>query len=279
MQAQDILNNLNIIAEKLFKSVETQVFKTLDEIVIIGEDILKVEPLKNIFFENKLNGLVIIANSLILLFFVYHILTNLISMYNGNKVPNMYSFLIRIVFVIILVNSSYYICEQILHIFELFTNSVDIFAREIAGKSVDFQSLKEVIISINDFMKSDLLSLDGIIKGMISFGAVSLLINFSIRYVTIIFLIIISPFALVSLASDLSIEFFKTWIKLIVTNLLVQIVVKLFIIIPLMYKHTNNIMYKIILVGTIYLIYRINTFTKEIFLKFSAQTKSFDIFN
>ena len=209
MQVQDILNNLNIIAEKLFKSVENQVFKTLDEIVLVGPDILKQEPLKNIFFENKLNGLVVIANSLILLFFIYYVLSNLLSMYNGNKVQNMYSFIIRIIFVAILVNSSYYICEQILNIFELFTNSIDQFAKSISGKVVNFENLKEIIVSINDFMNSDLLSLDGIIKGIISFGAVSVLINFSIRYVTIIFLIIISPFALVSIASELSIEFFN----------------------------------------------------------------------
>lgn len=279
MQAQDILNNLNIIAEKLFKSVETQVFKTLDDIVIIGTDILKMESLKNIFFENKVNGLIIIANSLILFFFIYYVLSNLIIMYNGNKVSNMYSFVIRIIFVTILVNSSYYICEQVLNILELFTNSIDIFAKDLAGQSVSFVNLKETIISINDFMKSDVLSLDGIIKGMISFGAISVLINFSIRYVTVIFLVIISPFALVSLASDLSVEFFKTWIKLFFTNLLVQIVVKLFILIPLMYKHTNSVMYKIILVGTIYLIYKINNFSKEIFIKFSSQIKSFDIFS
>lgn len=279
MQAQDILNNLNIIAEKLFKSVETQVFKTLDDIVIIGTDILKTEPLKNIFFESKVNELIIIANSLILFFFIYYVLSNLIIMYNGNKVSNMYSFVIRIIFVTILVNSSYYICEQVLNILELFTNSIDIFAKDLAGQSVSFVNLKETIISINDFMKSDVLSLDGIIKGMISFGAISVLINFSIRYVTVIFLVIISPFALVSLASDLSVEFFKTWIKLFITNLLVQIVVKLFILIPLMYKHTNSVMYKIILVGTIYLIYKINNFSKEIFIKFSSQIKSFDIFS
>ncbi len=279
MQVQDILNNLNIIAEKLFKSVENQVFKTLDEIVLVGPDILKQEPLKNIFFENKLNGLVVIANSLILLFFIYYVLSNLLSMYNGNKVQNMYSFIIRIIFVAILVNSSYYICEQILNIFELFTNSIDQFAKSISGKVVNFENLKEIIVSINDFMNSDLLSLDGIIKGIISFGAVSVLINFSIRYVTIIFLIIISPFALVSIASELSIEFFKTWLKIFVTNLFIQIIVKLIIIIPIMYKHTNNIMYKIILVGTIYLIYKINYFTKEIFVKFSSQVKNFNFFS
>lgn len=279
MDAQQFFNNINIIAEKIFKSVETQVFKTLDEIVLIGTDILKNEPLKNIFYDNSNNGIIIIANSLILFFIINYVLTNLISMYNGNKISNMYTFIIRIVFVVLLVNSSYYICEQILNLFELFTNSIDLFSSDIINKNVNFENLKEVIISINDFMNSDLLSLNGIIKGMISFGAVSVLINFSIRYVTVIFLILISPFAFVSLASDLSCDFFKVWMKLLVTNLFVQIIVKLLLLIPLSYQNTSHTMYKIILVGTIYLIYKINNFTKEILIKFSSEIKNYDMFS
>lgn len=278
MNAEDIINNLNIIAEKMFKSVETQVFKTLDDIALIGTDILKTEPLKNIFFENETNGLIIIANSLIIFFIIHYVLSNLISMYNGSKIPNMYSFMIRIIFVILLVNSSYYICEQILNIFELFTNSIDIFSEDMVNQKISFENLKEVIVSINDFMSSDLLSLNGIIKGMISFGAVSVLINFSIRYVTVIFLIIISPFAFVSLASDLSNEIFKTWMKLISTNLFIQIIVKLLLLIPIAYKKTNSTMYKIILVGTIYLIYKVNNFAKEILVKFTSEVKNYNIF-
>ena len=279
MEAQDVINNLNIIAEKMFKSVETQVFKTLDEIVLIGTDILQNEPLKNIFYDNNVNGLIIIANSLITFFLIYYVLSNLICMYNGNKVPNIASYIIRLIFISLLVNSSYFICEQILNIFEIFTNSIDIFASELVNQKITFENLKEVIVSINDFMNSDLLSLNGIIKGMISFGAVSVLINFAIRYVTVIFLIVISPFAFVSLASDISSEVFKTWIKLLSTNLFIQIIVKLLILIPIAYKDTNNTMYKIILVGTIYLIYKINNFTKEIFLKFSSDIKNYNLFN
>lgn len=278
MQAQDIINNFTVILEKLFKSVENQVFEVLDEIILIGPDILKSEPLKYIFFENKVNGLIIIANSFLLFFFIYYVLSNLVSMYNGKNIPNMYSFIIRILLVAILVNCSYFICNQILEIFKLFSESVEMFTKEVCKQEINFVNLKEAIISLEDFMQSDVLSLDGIMKGVLSFGALSILIQFSIRYVTIIFLLMISPFAFVSLMSDLTQEFFKTWMKLFVTNLLVQVVVKLLILIPLLYKHTNHTMYKIILVGSIYLIYKTNQFVKELFAKFSSDVQSFDIF-
>ena len=112
MQIDDILNTLNTVSEKLFKSVEGEVYKTLDDIVMIGKDILEKEPLKNIFFENKVNGIIIIANSLLLFYFIYYIFNILLSLYNGNKVENVYTFVIKMLVITIVVNNSYYIIEQ-----------------------------------------------------------------------------------------------------------------------------------------------------------------------
>jgi hypothetical protein len=230
MQAQDLISNLNLIAEKLFKSVEGQVYELLDKILIITPEILKEEPLKNIFFENKINGITIIANALILFYLIYYSFTQLLSLYNGNKAENIYSFVIKLIIVSVLVNNSYFICEQILNIFSTFTGTITLFTNELSGKDISFVTLKENILSIKNFMKNDLLSLDGIIKGIISFGAVSILINFSIRYVTIIFLLIISPISFVTMSSDLTSGIFKTWGKIFVTSLITQVIVKIIIL-------------------------------------------------
>lgn len=273
MNAEDILDNVNLISEKIFKSVEGQVYKVLDELVVVGPDLLKVEPLKNICYTDKINGVIIIANSLILFYAIYFVFNQIINLYNGNNVENIYKFIIKFILIGIVVNFSYYICEEILNFLKLLTDSIDLFCKELTDVKVSFTSLKEIIINIEDFLNNDLLSLNGLIKGMVSFGSVSILINFSIRYVTIIFLILISPFAFISLTSEITSGIFKSWGKLLVINLLVQIIVKLIIIIPIMYKSTNTVMYKIILVGSIYLIYKINTFMKEIFIKITGDTK------
>ena len=275
MNVENILDNINFISEKLFKSVEEQVYKVLDELVIIGPDILKDEPLKNICYSDKINGVIIIANSLILFYIIYFVFDQIINLYNGKSAENMYKFIIKVVIIGIAVNFSYYICEEILYFFKLLSDSVDLFCKEITNIEICFVSLKEIIINIKDFLNEDLLSLNGLIKGMVSFGSVSILINFSIRYVTIIFLIIISPFALISLLSNITSGIFKSWGKLLITNLLVQIIVKFLLVIPIVYKNTNSIMYKIILVGSIYLIYKINIFTKDIFIKITEDTKVF----
>jgi hypothetical protein len=274
METTDILNSLNIISEKLFKSVEGQVYEVLDKIVIIGPEILTSQPLKNIFFENKINGIIIISNALLLFYFIYYIFTQLISLYNGDRAENIYIFILKMIFVTVMVNNSYFLCEQILDITQGLTEGISIFTDDLAKQEVTFKNLKENILSIKDFAKSELLSLDGLIKGVISFGAVSILLNFSIRYVTLIFLFIISPFAFVTLGSNITSGIFKSWFKILIVSLLTQIVVKLVLLIPIMYKDVDNIMYKIILVGSIYILYRINNFTKELFVKISSETKN-----
>ncbi len=278
MNNTDISTTLNVISEKLFKSVEGQVYEVLDNISIITPKILSEEPLKNIFFSNKINGLVIIANSLLLFFAIHYIFSQLISMFNGNKTENIYVFIIKNVIIALIINNSYYICEESLNIFNEFSNSISTFTTQLSGNDITFQNLKENIISMEDFMKNDLLSLDGIIKGVISFGSISILINFSIRYVTIIFLLLVSPLALVCLCSKLTSGITKTWLKLYVCSLFTQIFVKLIIFIPIMYKDTKSILYKIILVGSISILYKINSFTKDFFVKVTDFSDSYNIF-
>lgn len=276
MNVTDIISNLNSVFEKMFKSIEGEVYEVLDNIMVIKSDILSIEPIDKIISSS---GFILIANSIILFLVVYYTFTVLISMYNGNKAENVYHLIIKLILVGILVNNSYFLIEQILNLNESLTLGVESLCEDLAGKKVCFNSMKESILSIKDFMKTDFLSLDGLIKGVLSFGTVTILINFCVRYVTIVFLIIISPIAFCLLASDLTSNIFLTWIKMLVVNLFSQVVLKIILVVPLMYKDTGSIMYKIILVGTIYIIYKFNGFVKEFFSKFSKDKINKNIFN
>lgn len=278
MNINDIINNLNVVSEKLFKSIEGEVYTTLDKILNISSNLLKDEPLNSIFKDNDINGFIMIANSIILFFICYYILSQLISVYNGNKAESIYIFVIKIIIVTVLINNSYFICDNILNINYEISSAIGDYAKDICKQDVNFSNLKEKIISIKDFMKNDFLSLDGLIKGVISFGIITVLINLSIRYVTVIFFVIISPLAIVTLISDISSGIFKTYIKLFVTTLITEWIIKIVILLPLVYKDVNSIMYKIILVGTIYIIYRINMFTKDLFAKVSTDGRNTNLF-
>lgn len=278
MNVNDVLNNLNLISETLFKSVEGEVYTTLDKIVNISPDLLKLEPLKNLFFESKINGVIIIANSLLMFYITYYMFSQLLSLYNGNAAENVYIFIVKLVVISVVINNSYYICNLILEVTNEVSVAVETYGREISNQEITFENLKEKILSIKDFMKNDFLSLDGLIKGVISFGAITILINFSIRYVTVIFLILVFPLILTTLTSSITSGIFKSYFKILIVTLLTQVIVKLVILIPLIYKDVDNIMYKIILVGSIYIIYRINTFVKDLFVKISEDSRYNNIF-
>lgn len=278
MNVNDILNSLNIISEKLFKSVEKEVYITLDKIIDIGPNILKIEPLKSVLFENKINGIIIIANSLMMFYITYYICSQIISLYNGNKAENIYIFIVKIIIISLIINNSYFIIELILDLFDKITYSINLYCSDVCGMDLTFNNLKEKILSIKDFMKNDFLTLDGLIKGVISFGAVTVLINFSIRYVTIIFLIIIFPLVITTLSSNITIGIFKSYFKILITSLTTQIIIKLILLIPLIYKDVNSIMFKVILVGSIYIIYKINMFIKDLLVKMSEESRNINIF-
>lgn len=272
MNVNNIIDTINIVAQKIFSSVEGELYPLLDKIIIITPDILKQEPLKNMFFEDKNVAMTLVATSFIVFFVVCFVLSRLISMYSGREVENIWQSVIRLVICSILMSTSYYICKQILNINSIFTEIVSSAGKDITGQSISFESFRETITDLGKYMSSDFISIDGMIKGLISFGTITLVLNFSIRYVTIIFLLLISPIAFMLAASDVTIDIFKSWLKLLVTNLLIQSVVIIIISIPLAFNKINNVMFKIVLVGTIYMLYRLNNIIKELLGNISRNT-------
>ena len=263
MNINNILESLNVLSNKLIGSIESEVYEILDKIISISPKILKEEPLKHIFFPNEINGIILIANSLLLFYICYYIFSRILNMYNGGAVENVYKMILKTVIILILVNNSYYICKEILNINYVLSESIDKFSEGIVNKEISFKTFKDEIMSLKDIIENDNLSIDGIIKGMIAFVSISMLVSFSIRYVTIIFLIIISPFAFICLISHTTRGISKMWGKLLFVNLIVQAFVKLFLLIPIVYKDKNSIMYKVILLGTMYILYKINNFVRE----------------
>lgn len=274
MKEQDIIGNLNIFSEKIFKVLEREVYDILDKILDITPDILNKDPLKYLFAKGEANGIIILANALILFYVLHYIITQIISIYNGKNMENIYQFLIKIIVIGVLANNSHSICVFILNIFNGISNGIDVFCKSFINKNITFSVLKEKIYDINGIEKSDFLSIEGILKSMVAVGSVSVLITLSIRYVTVILLLLISPFAIIGLCSNVTSGFSKMWFKTLFINLSMQIFIKLIILIPIVYKDTKSSIYKVILLGSLYLLYKINSFVGNIFSKISERQNS-----
>jgi len=261
--SDNILNSVNILIEKIYKSVEENVYELLDKLVDISPDILKNEPLRYIFDDSEKEGMIFIATSLVLFYVVQYIFLKFVSMYNGKNPENIFKFILRLIICVTLTSCSNYICETVLEINSLFTDLIASLGENITGEELSFNALKEVIVDLEKYMGEDCISLDGLIKGFISFGSVTLLINYAVRHVTVTFLILVMPLAIMFSVSPLTKGIFNSWLKLFVINLSMQWIIKLILIIPISVKTTNNDMFKIIVIGTIYVLYRINMFVKD----------------
>ncbi len=267
-----MLNTLNGAIEKLNLNFGQDFFKLLDKILVISSNIIKEQPLKDMLDVSK-SGIIIIANSLILFYACHYIFLRIVSMYNGGTKENIGHFILKLIVIILLVNNSYYLCEEILNMSELFNKTISEFSKDIISNDASFENLQKEVTNLEEIVKTDGFTIESIIKSVTNFSSISLMIVFSIRYVTIIFLIIISPLTVMCLFSNITRGISKTWGKMLFINLIIEIFVRLIIMIPLAYK-SNDTIYRIILLGSIYLLLRINNFVKEIISQVVLQRKA-----
>jgi len=268
--ADGILDSINILLEKIYKSVEGNIYEILDKLIIISTDVFKEEPLKYIFKDDT--GVVFVATSLLLFYLVQYMIMKLVSMYNGNTPENVFKFVIRIIITIVIASNSKYICELVLEINDIFTKIITSVGENISNNEISFVGFGEVITDLEEYMSKDNLGIDGLIKGFISFGAVTLVIHYAVRYVTLIFCILVMPFAVMFSITTTTRGIFFSWLRIFIVNMCQQWIVKLLLIIPLSFKDIDTEIFKIVVLGTIYLLYKINIFSKEFLGNISSST-------
>lgn len=76
---QIIIDTINTLFENLFSSIDNNLYSVLDDITFINSDILNDKNFENLFGTSTSNGILVIANSLLLAFILYYAFKYLIS--------------------------------------------------------------------------------------------------------------------------------------------------------------------------------------------------------
>jgi len=262
-----IINCINNIFQTIFSSIDTNLYSILDEITFINTDILTSSYFRNIFGTSTTNGILLIANSLILGFLLYYCGRLLLSNFLITQVERPTSFIFKIIIFGIFMNSSLFICEQ----FIFFTSCISSAIRELGfnlfGDTISFSGLVEKLNSIIEIEENSftIFSIDGLLKSVISISFLNLAFSYSIRYIMLKVFILISPFAFLSLSVSSTSSFFKAWIKCFISLLLVQVLVALILVIIFSIDfNSNNIFSKFLLCGAIFALLKANSYVKEI---------------
>lgn len=263
---QIIIDTINTILGNLFSSIDNNLYSLLDDIAFIDSSILHDNNFENIFGTSTSNGILLIANSLLLGIILYFALKFLLSHFTYYQIEKPYSFLIKLIICGICMNCSYFLLSQFLDLFSNISLAIRNLGEDLFNKNICFSELILNIntnISINN-SSIDIFSLDGLIKGIISFSLLNLIFTYSFRYILIKIFILLSPFAILSNSLNSTSWLFKSWFRNLFSLLFIQIIISIILLILFSINYSSsNLFSKFIYIGGIYALIKSNSFVRE----------------
>lgn len=211
-------------------------------------------------------GILLIANSLLVGFILYFTIRFLLSNFSIVQPQNPYRFFIKIIFVGICMNSSFFLCEQIINLNSLVSSSIREIGNSFLHTDICFTNLINVfnsIVSIEEESQS-IFSIDGIIKTVISAGFLNLIFIYSIRYILIKVFILLSPFAILCMSTSSTFSLFKSWFKCFISLLFVETFSSLILIVMFSLEYSpQDLVSKLLFVGSVFALMKANSYVRE----------------
>lgn len=272
----NIITTINTIIGNLFSSIDSSLYEVLDDLVFIDSNILKNKYLEKIFGNTTQNSILLIANSLLIGFLLYYAGKNMLSNFTFERIENPAQFIFKCIIFGICMNSSFFIIEQILGFNYYITDLIRGVGEEMFNKSICFtQLIKQINLNLYIDNKIDVLSLDGLIKGTLTVSLFNLVFSYSLRYILIKVLVLLSPFAFLSLTLNKTSHFFKSWFRSLLSLLFIQIIVAIVLLLLFSMDYSKgNLLNKFIYIGGIYALIQANTVVKELFGGISTNVQS-----
>lgn len=261
-----IIETINSIFETLFSSIDTTIYSVLDELTFIDKNILNNSVFQKIFGSTGNNGLLVIANSLLVGFSLYYAIRLIYSYYMNLQIERPYQFIFKLLIFGIVMNCSYFICNQFIQINSFISDAIRTVGSNIFGHDISFSELINKLnylsIKENEF---NIFSFDGLIKSFISISLFNLIFSYSLRYIMVKVFILITPFAILSLINESTSWFFKTWLKTVLSLLFQQSLVAIILLIIFSFNFSsNNIISQLMCIGGIYALVRANSYIRSL---------------
>ena len=260
-----ISNTINEMFYKIFSSIDNSLYSALDDFTFIDSDILNDSYFIDIFGLSSKQGILVVANALLLGYLIYYAFKLLLSHLGVTQVERPSQFTLKIIICAICMNFSLFICDEIIYIISLISSGIRQVGEGLFNTKICFSELivdLNSVISINQSL--DVFSLDGIIKSLISVGMLNLVITYAVRYVLIKVFVILSPFAILSLCNKNTSILFNSWIKSFLSLMLVQVFVAIILLLIFSLDiSSNNTFSKFILIGSIFILIKANSYVRE----------------
>lgn len=262
-----IIQTINSIFQTLFSSIDNSVYGILDNLTFIDHSILNNSLFEKIFGTNTSNGLLVIANSLLIGFTIYYAFRLLYSYYMNLQIERPYQFIFKLLIFGIVMNSSYSICKQFLQLNSFISDAIRGLGTSLLGCDISFSELIRQLNNVISIGGTDFtfFSFDGLMKSFISIGLFNLIFSYSLRYIIIKLFILLAPFSILSLVNQSTSWFFKTWFRTILSLLLQQSFVALILLLIFSIDlSSTNILSKLLCIGGMYALIRANSYMRTL---------------
>lgn len=262
---QIIIDTINTILGNLFGSIDNNLYSILDDISFISSDILDDKNFENIFGTSASNGILLIANSLLLGIILYFSIRYLLSHFTYSQIENPKSFILKLIIYGICMNFSYFLISQFIDIFSNISLAIRNIGEILFKKNICFS---ELILYINNHISIntsslDFFSLDGIIKGTLSISLLNLVLSYSFRYILIKVFVLLTPFAFLSNCLSSTSWFFKSWFKNLFSLLFIQIIISIILLLLFSIDYSSNLFSKFVYIGGMYALIKSNSFVRD----------------
>lgn len=267
-----LVYSINNMFSNLLSSINENLYEWLDDLAFINKGIIN-----NIDFAiggSPTVGINLVCNSLIYGLLLYYAISYLLSHFTFSQIERPFQFIFKLLLCAIALNSSKYICSGLIVLCSNISEIICDIGNYFFQYDVSFASLVEDVLPSEYFTSNSfsLFSFDGILRTSITFGFLNLSISYAIRYIMIKVLIIISPFAILSLASTKTSAFFKSWFKHFLSLLLLQILIAVILLVCFVIsdKDIAFLPTQIMHLGMIYTLFKANSFMRELIGGFST---------
>lgn len=262
---QIITETFNNLFSNLFSSIDNSLYAVLDDLLFINSDVLDGKYINSILGSST-SGLILISNSFLLGFSIYYGFKLLLSYITFSQVDPPTSFIFKLFLCAIAINHSFYIMHFIINIVSNISLAIREVGEIIFNKSI---CLTTFILEINSIIYIEnstlnFFTISGISKSLISIGLLNLAISYAIRYIMIKVFVFISPFAFISLINSSTSWIFKSWFKIFMSLLLLQIIVPIILLIAfsidLKFSDTFS---RLIYIGSVYALIKANSYVRD----------------
>ena len=206
--SQVIIDTINNLLNTLFSSIDNSVYETLDNLAFIDTDIFNNSFFEKTFGSGSNNGLLMIANSLLLAVCLYYCFKLMYAHFTGIQIERPYQFVFKLLIFGIFLNCSFYICQTFIYFNSLISGAIREVGESILGETISFSALIENLNSVvgSTVAEVNVFSFDGLLKSLISVCFLSLLFSYSLRYIMVKVFILLTPFAFLTLLKLLHIK-------------------------------------------------------------------------